>query len=262
MQEKKIKFLNSEIYYKSFEKKENTKNILILHGWWGKSDSWLKIAEILVEKWYNIIIPDLPWFWKTSIHKIFELDDYASLIENFAKKLELEDFILWGHSNWGAISIKIANRWIIKPELLVLNNSAWIRSDKKRNLKRTFFKKISDTVKALPFIKKEKIQFVRKIFYKIIWWHDYLEAEKNPYLKQTYLNMINSDLKDEIKKINLKTFLIWWEKDTYTPLSDFKFMSENIKNAKKIVLKDQTHWIHLKNPELLSDTFLDLIKKK
>jgi hypothetical protein len=33
MQEKKIKFLNSEIYYKIFEKKENTKNILVLHGW-------------------------------------------------------------------------------------------------------------------------------------------------------------------------------------------------------------------------------------
>jgi pimeloyl-ACP methyl ester carboxylesterase len=111
-------------------------------------------------------------------------------------------------------------------------------------------------------MKKEKIQFVRKVFYKIIWWHDYLEAEKNPYLKQTYLNMINSDLKDEIKKINLKTFLIWWEKDTYTPLSDWNFMSKNIKNSHFIILKNQTHWIHLKNPELLSNTFLDLIKKK
>ena len=271
MQEKKIKFINSEIYYKNFEKKtissqnslkskSEIKNILILHWWWWTSNSWIKFSKILSEKWYNVIVPDLPWFWKTEIHKVFDLNNYAEIIEHFVKELDLKNFILWWHSNGWAISIKLINRWIIKPELLVLNNSAWIRKDKKRNLKRKFFKKLSNTIKVLPFIKNSKMIFLRKIFYKIIGARDYLEAEKNPFLKQTYLNMISSDLKEEIKKISIKTFLIWWEKDTYTPLSDWIFMKDNIKKSDFIMLKNETHWIHLKNPELLSETFLKLIK--
>jgi pimeloyl-ACP methyl ester carboxylesterase len=32
--------------------------------------------------------------------------------------------------------------------------------------------------------------------------------------------MISSDLKENIKNININTLLIWGELDTYTPLSD------------------------------------------
>ncbi len=258
MQEKKINFLNSEINYKQFGNYKAKETILILHGWGGSSNSWIKVAELLEKKWYNIIVPDLPWFWETGIYKIFTLDNYAEVIEKLATKLKLKNVILWWHSNWGAISIKLITRNILKPNILVLNNSAWIRNDKKRNFKRKFFHKVSSTIKAIAFLKTERILFVRRIFYKLIWSRDYLEAEKNPFLKQTYLNMISSDLNEEIKKIDIKTFLIWWKKDTYTPISDWKLMSKNIKKSKMIVLEKETHWIHIKNPELLIKAFLKL----
>jgi len=232
-------------------------DILILHWWGWKSDSWVKVAELLSKKWFRVIVPDLPWFWKTEITKIYNLSDYAQVIEEFCKKLNLENIILWGHSNWWAISITLENREKIDIDRLVLNNSAGIRNDKKRTKKR---KMLNFVIKNLKFLKKIFIfKKIRIIFYKIIWWHDYLNAEKSPFLKQTYLNMISSDLQEKIKKIQKDTLIIWWEKDTYTPLSDWHFMRNNIANSKMIVLDNETHGIHIKNPERLVNTFLDNI---
>ncbi len=252
-----IKETNLEINYEDFIYSENSQTIIILHWWWGSSQSWLAVWEILLQSWFNVIIPDLPWFWKTKLNKVFDLDEYAIVIEEFIKKLKLKNIILWWHSNWWAIAIKIANRWKIDISRLVLNNSAWIRNDKKRSFKRKILNKI---VKHFKFLKKLFIfKKIRIFFYKLIWWQDYLNAEKTPNLKQTYLNMISSDLQNEIKNIKNNTLLIWWENDTYTPISDWNFMRNNIKNSKMIILDNETHWIHLKNPNRLVKTFLDNI---
>ncbi len=252
-----VKKTNLEINYEDFINPENTETIVILHGWWWSSQSWLIAWELLFQNWFNVIIPDLPGFWKTKLNKVFDLDEYAIVIEEFIKKLWLNNIILWWHSNWWAIAIKIAIRWKINISRLVLNNSAWIRNDKKRSFKRKILWKIINNFKFLKkiFIFKK----IRILFYKIIWGQDYLNAEKNPNLKQTYLNMISSDLQNEIKNINNYTLLIWWENDTYTPISDWNFMRNNIKNSKIIVLENEKHWIHLSNPEKLINTFLNNI---
>jgi len=266
MNEEFKKLKEIDLNYKYLFDSDNTYNLIILHWWWGSSESWNDFWEKLFDFWYNIIIPDLPWFWKTEIDKIYKLDDYAEIIEDLVKKLKLDNIILWWHSNWWAISIKIENRNNIKIERLILNNSAWIRNDKKRSFKRKILnsltkiiKKINDII-HLPVEETKKGQSkIRILFYKIIWSSDYIESEKNPYLKQTYLNMISSDLTNEITNIKTDTLLLWWEKDTYTPLSDWLRMRKLIKNSKFVMLENKKHWIHLHDSELLKSTFLNNI---
>lgn len=246
--------ISLEIKYKDFINDNNSETIVILHGWGWSSNSWIQVWELLKNSGFNVIIPDLPWFWETKLNYVFDLDEYARVVSNFLKELKINDFVLWWHSNWWAISIKIANSHIFNIKNLVLNNSAWIRNDKKRSLKRKIF-----TIIISPFKLVWKLRLLwwaRKIFYKIIGWNDYLKSEKTPYLKETYLNIINEDLRDEIKKIDLDTLLIWWEKDTFTPLRDAYFMRKNILRSKLIIMKNETHWIHIKNPNKLVDTFL------
>jgi pimeloyl-ACP methyl ester carboxylesterase len=124
-------------------------------------------------------------------------------------------------------------------------------------LKRKIFSIITKPLRFLASFGAFK--WLRKLFYRAIWSQDYIQAETKPFLKETYLNMISSDLSEEIKNIKTPTLLIRWEKDTYTPLSDWKFMNENIKNSKLIVLEWMKHWIHLKNPEKLVDVFFENI---
>ncbi len=263
-----LKKTNIQIHYEDFIDEKNKDTIVILHWWGGNNQSWLKVWELLFNSWYNVIIPDLPWFGNTKIDKVFDLDDYASVIEEFIQELWLKDIILWWHSNGWAISIKIVTRNKIKIKRLILNNSAWIRNDKKRSIKRKILSSFTRIIKKiLTIIPSRKnwdknnslIKKLRKLFYRAIWWHDYLNAENNPNLKETYLNMIKSDLSDLIPNITQNTLLIWWQNDTYTPVKDWIYMRNNIKNSKMVVLENEKHWIHITSPEKLVHTFLNNI---
>jgi pimeloyl-ACP methyl ester carboxylesterase len=103
------------------------------------------------------------------------------------------------------------------------------------------------------------LKIIRKKIYYFIWWSDYIKSEETPFLKETYLNIIWEDISEEIKKINNDTLLIWWELDKYTPVSDAYFMRKSIKKSKLIIIENEKHSIHLKNPKLLVNKFLENI---
>lgn len=248
---------NLDIKYKDFIDDNNSETIVILHWWWWKSDSWLEVGELLFKSWFNVIIPDLPWFWETKLDYAFDLDEYAKVITNFLRKLKIDNFILWWHSNWWAIAIKIANSNIFSIKTLVLNNSAWIRKNKKRNIKKAIFSVLSKPFKFI--FKLKSLSKLRKKIYSFIWWWDYIKSEDIPFLKETYLNIIKDDISLEIKNVWLDTLLIRWELDNYTPLSDAYFMRNDIKKSKLIIISDEWHSIHLKNPKLLVNKFLENI---
>lgn len=257
MKEKILKLSNLDLNYKYIKNKENSNNILILHWWWWTSDSWQEIWDKLYNKWFNVIIPDLPWFWKTELKQVLNLSDYANIIEEFIVKLKLNDFMLYWHSNWWAISIELVNRWKIKPSKLILNNSAWIRHTPQKSFKKIFLKIITYPFKIFYFV--PGYSKIRELIYRLLWAQDYINAEKNDFLKKTFQNMLNSDLKEKIKNINLSTIIIWWEQDVYTPVLDWYKIHKWIKNSKLVILKNERHGIHLQNPKLLVKTIINNI---
>lgn len=252
-----IQINSIKLHYKEFWENNSSQTFLILHGWWGSSDSWIQVSELLSRKWYRVIIPDLPWFGQTEIDRIFTLDDYAQLVEWLIRELWLKDFILMGHSNWWAISIKILNRWNIKPKKLILNNSAGIRNKISTNWKRKIYGMLIKPFKfivSLPGGKK-----FRELFYRAIWSHDYLKASKSPYLKWTIQNVLTADLQEEMKNLDIDTLLIRGELDTYTPLSDGKLINSLIKKSSLDIIQWEKHWIHLHNPVKLVEVILEKI---
>lgn len=260
MKEQTLQIGDQKLYYKEYTNSETKGNIMILHGWWGKSDSWENVANILQKNKYNVYIPDLPGFWKSPLKKSYTLDSYTNLIHDFISELDLDiDLLLW-HSNWGAISSKIAasNKSGIKK--LILNNSAGVRTNLKRRIKRVILKPIALVFKALSFLPFYKI--MRENLYKLIGSRDFIKAEtENWFLKSTYLNIISNDLTSTFQKIKIPTLLIWGAKDTMTPLSDGNHIRLNIKASDMIILDNEQHSIHLKNPLELSKHILAYIRK-
>ncbi|MDD3793546.1 MAG: alpha/beta hydrolase [Candidatus Gracilibacteria bacterium] len=248
---------NLEIKYKDFIDDNNSETIVILHGWGGKSDSWLEVADLLFKSGFNVIIPDLPGFGETKLEYVFDLDEYAKVITNFLRTLKIDNFILWGHSNGGAIAIKIVNSQIFNIKTLVLNNSAGIRNDNKRNIKKIFFSLLSKPFKII--FKLNVLKTIRRKIYYFIGGSDYIKSEEIPFLKETYLKIIGEDISELIKKIDIDTLLLWGKNDTFTPLSDAYFMRNNIRKSKLIIIGNEGHSIHLKNPKLLINNFLENI---
>lgn len=259
MKEKKITIGSQVLNYMYFEWIESKWNIVILHWWWGKSRSWENVGTILQKSWYSVYIPDLPGFGKSPLNKAYTIKTYAKLIEDFLLKLEISPLVLLGHSNGWAIASQIVWDNNLAIEKLILNNSAGVRLNFKRKLKRLIFIPIVVCAKLLSFL--PFFAYLRKIFYIMIWSRDYINSEKdNPYKKATYLNMIGTDMLETFRKIHIPTLLLRWEKDTFTPLWDAKKIRLNIPDSQMIIIPNQAHSIHLKNPIELSRNILAFIQ--
>ena len=68
-------------------------------------------------------------------------------------------------------------------------------------------------------------------------------AIQNPYLKQTFINVINENLAAELPKIKISTLIVWGEKDSVTPLKEGKFIAKSIPGAKFKVIKNAGHFV-------------------
>lgn len=252
--EKVLKFKHLDLHYKFYKAEKSCWNILVLHGWGGSSESWKRIGEELCTLWYDVYIPDLPWFGKTVLHKAYSVDDYAQDVENFVIRLNISPLIVMWHSNGWRIAIRMSSNKIIQIKKLFLIWSAGIKH--RPSLKKIIFEKVSKLLKKLSFLPGYTL--IRKILYKIIWGHDYLNLN-NDNLKKTFLTMLATDQKDEIAKIADKTVLVRWDKDTYTPVSDWKLMHTLISWSHLVVLQGEKHGIHLQNPERLFDELTKLL---
>ena len=258
MKEQIIKIWDQSLNYKYYPSENSKWNILILHWWWWKSDSWNEVGNILSRNNYDVYIPDLPGFWKSPLEKTYTIWLYAQLIENFIRNLDLDVTLLLWHSNGWAISTQIIANTNHNIGKLILNNSAWVRLNWRRRIKRLILKPIAFTFKIFSFLPFYSV--VRRKIYSFIGSADYVNTEKeNPHKKTTYLNMIWSDMSHEFKMIKTPTLLLWGEKDTATPLSDASFMRANIKDSEIVTIVGQGHSIHLKSPIKLCKHILEYL---
>ena len=243
MLEKKALIKGLEISYKI---EGAGRPFLILHGWGSKSERWEKIRKLLVKKGLKTIVPDLPGFGKSQKPpSAWDLNDYCDFVEDFVKFLNLQKFYLLGHSFGGAIAAKYGLKSPEKIELLFLVGASCVR---KRTTKIKFFEKISGILKFFSFLPFYSL--FRKGFYKfIIRKSDYLSTEG--VMRDSYLKVIKEDLTDILPTLQLKTIIIWGDKDNVKPLKDAYLMNRKIKNSQLIIIPGGDHDLEQKMPEIL-----------
>lgn len=235
------------------------RSVLILHGWGSCAKNWDKVKELLEKDGLRVLVPDLPGFGETPAPlTAWSVNDYVQWVKDFSGKNNLDQFFLLGHSFGGRIAIKFAVKYPEKLKGLILAAAAGIT--RRRSLKNFLFlslAEIGNIIFSLPFVNKLKYLFQRTI-YKIAGSRDYLLAQG--IMKEIIKNTINEDLKPCLSKINVKTLIIWGDKDKLTPVSDAYLMKREIKNSILEVLPDVGHRIRLEAPEILAEKVLNFIK--
>lgn len=232
----------------------NKWTFLILHGWWWDHLPWITLWKMLHWLGYNVLIPDLPGHWKTSLDSPYTIEKYAEFVCKLCLKYKIKSPILVWHSNWWRIAIYLVAHQMLEVSQLFLIASAWI--NKKPTVRNILLKHIAWFLKpllAIPWVSK-----LRSLLYRIVWGHDYL-AITDPFIKQTFLNVLGKSMEDEMQMIKCKTHLIWGNLDTYTPLSSWKRMHELIKGSTFTVLEWEKHWIHRTSPDKLFNLIKDYL---
>ena len=247
MKEERIKIGDLNISYKTVGEGDP---ILILHGWGSKSNRWQTVAKLLAGRNFSVIIPDLPGFGESDPPKLtWGFSDYSNFINEFSKKLELEDFYLLGHSFGGNIAITYSVHHQNRVRKLFLVGAAAIRST---TIKKKTIYTASKTFKFLSFIKP-----LKKLLYKLI-KSDYPNTQG--IMKDIYLNIIKIDLRDILEEIKVETLIIWGEKDNITPVANARFLNSKIENSKLEIIPQLGHNLHSEAPGMLSNIIVDSLR--
>ncbi len=229
------------------------KKIFILHGWTKSLDKWDKVVSRLKDKGFDSILLKVPGL-TSPIDHVWDIDDYVSWLDNELKK-ENGKVILLGHSNGGRISLAFALRHPDRIEKLILVDSAGVyRNELPIRLKRFIFGKAAKLGKRITSSTSAK-----KLLYKLARSSDYNDS--GDLLKQTLLNLWESDKKRIYEKVNVPTFIIWGKKDTTTPLKDGEKINHAIKNSKLFVIPEARHGPQFTNAEEFVNIALKILNK-
>lgn len=215
-------------------------DVVLLHGW-GQNIAMMKPIGDRLQKNHRITILDFPGFGESEEPKTaLTVYDYCEILEELLKKLKVKKPVIMGHSFGGRIAIIYASRNEV--EKAVLFGSPCIRKEVKPSLKLRMLK----SLKKIPGINKLE-GFAKNHMGS----RDYKNASE--IMKKILVNVVNEDLSECAKKINVPTLLIWGDRDTEAPVEDAKELEKIIPDAGLIVLPNSTHYAYLENlPQVIN----------
>ena len=248
------KYNNTTIYYEKYGKEK--KDLIILPGWGDTRKTFTNIIKNINE--YNVYIIDYPGFGNSPpLKKEYTIYDYAELIFNFIKDKNINNPIIIAHSFGGRITSLLTTKYKLKVKKLILIDVAGIkRINLKVFIKQKIYKILKKLILILPIKIRNNLQ--NKLFNKFS-SNDYKNL--NNIMKKTFQNIVNENLKNDYKKINVETLIIWGEKDQDTPLKDGKLLTKLIKDSAIIIYKNAKHYSYLEYP-LLTNKIINIYIKK
>ena len=121
----------------------STVTLVFLHGWGQNIEMMFPLAKPFLQK-YNCLLIDLPGFGKSNEPPYpWSLDDYADMLNELLKKLNIKKVIIIGHSFGGKIALVYALKYNV--EKLVILAAPFMQKIKKPTLKMRFYKFIKKT---------------------------------------------------------------------------------------------------------------------
>lgn len=227
----------------NYKKQGEGKTVVLLHGWGGCADSFLPVFNHLSTS-HEVYAIDFPGFGQSDPPRgPWDVTDYTEMLRRFFSLLNIEKAALIGHSFGGRVSILFSAKY---PELVakvVLADSAGIIPKRGWKYHYNVYKFKLAKKLFLKFSAKGTQEERLEAFYKEHGSSDYKQA--GAAMRQTFVKVVNQDLRGYLPHIKASTLLIWGEEDKDTPLYFGQIMEKEIPDAGLVVFKGAGHFAYL-----------------
>jgi len=223
------------LHYEKAGKKGKT--VVLLHGWGQNTKMMEFISDFLCKHFvvYNIDFPD---FGESDEPKeAWSVEDYTEFLHDFLVKKKVDKPIFIGHSFGCRVAIRYAYKY--GAYKMVLAGAAGVRD--KRGLDwylKTYTYKLGKKVLSLKPFEKYKEQFQNNVGSD-----DYKNS--SGVMRATFVKVVNDDVKDILKDINVETLLVFGENDEATPVSKGKLMEKLMPNAALVIFENDDHFAYI-----------------
>ncbi|MCC6643415.1 alpha/beta hydrolase [Candidatus Peregrinibacteria bacterium] len=252
------------------------KPLIFLHGWGGNKESWEELMNCLAglgaSAGHCLIALDFPGFGESEEPKTaWSVGDYLKWFQRVLKCLEKGEgpkdidfskgYDLAVHSFGGRVLFKMAGEkaeFEPKADKLIIIAAAGIKPKKTLpiRLAGTIAKTGKRVLNVTPL--RWLAPASKKALYKVLRSHDY--EKTSGVMRETFLKVINEDLKDNILGMKNPALIFWGKKDRYVPLSDARTIHVRIPGSKLMVFPDGKHGIHRTKAKEIAEMVNEFIK--
>lgn len=216
--------------------------VLLLHGWGDSAETFQQLIAAL-PRHCSVIAVNLPGFGGSqNPSKPWNVSDYADFVKSFLDKLTIAELTaVIGHSNGGAIAVRLLANHPKISRKLVLIAAAGIRSTADQRLHRQAFKLLakSGRVMTRPLGVRIQTRLKTQLYKKA--GSDYLLL---PHMQETFKKIVAEDVREAAKKLTQQTQLIWGQNDESTPVFMAQAYADLIQHATLHIFPDADHFVH------------------
>ena len=262
-----IKVSDHDMRYRQYlTQKNNSPNLILIHGFGNNLHSWRSITPLLSEH-YNIFALDLLGFGLSEKPIAYDYGNanQAKTIGESADALKLDSFIVGGPSLCGAIGLHVAKN-NKKTKGLILFNPGIINTGVPE------FARYINLI--FPFARISAKQFANREF-------------REQFLKRSYYNpsIVNEQVMDEImmgsktedylqgtssmlgkfydaneaelmNQVNTPTLIVFGIEDRNKSMEEALQLKTGFKNSKLQLIQDAGHYVHEESPALVSGSII------
>jgi len=241
-------------------------NLILIHGFGNSLGTWDSLA-LRLNKAYNIYAIDMIGFGlseKPIDYKYTNLNQ-ASIIESFAESINMESFIVGGHSLGGAVAMHVAmnNK---KTQGLILFNPGIINTgvpefSKYLNLifpmSRVSAKQFANRDFREGFLKQSYYNpeiVTEKVMDRVILGsqtEDYISGMSS-MLSKSY-NANEAELMEEVK---LPTLIVFGIEDKNKSMSEAMRLKNGFRNSRLEIVQNAGHYVHEESPTSVSQIII------
>lgn len=224
--------------------------VLFLHGWGGNCYSFYQVFEKLSRNFHCVAI-DFSGFGQTpEPSKPYTVAMYAQDVAMFLKEKNIQQLHIVAHSFGGRVAAILHT--LIPAQILsmVFVDVAGVKP--RRGI--SYYCKVANYKLCKWLVNHHLLS--SKVLQRF-GSAEYKQLSK--VMRQTYIYVVNQNLKTYFQKITCPVLLIWGAKDKDTPMYMAKCLNKWIKHSKLIVFKQASHFSYLQEPiafESYVDAFL------
>ena len=219
----------------------------MLHGWGANIGLLWPLAERLVGLGYRVYVMDMPGFGDSDLPPVaWTVHDYARFVMDYADHHNLERFYLFGHSFGGRLGLILGAEHHDRVIKMVLADSAGIplKRPLMSQLRLKSYKGIRDGLAQVGL--KKLAEILRNWYNNRYGSSDFQNV--SGVMRETFVKVVNEDLKEYAIRGRVPTLLIWGELDEDTPLWQGELLEKLIPDAGLVVFPDAGHYSYLENP--------------
>lgn len=241
-----MELCGAQIYY---ERRGAGSNVLLLHGWGGKCESWAPVLRDFAGK-YAMTALDFPGQGGRSSDppKPWGVADYMEMTYALLQALGIQKTHIVAHSFGGRVALALAATHPQVVDRMVLTGVPGLKAAPTPKQRAR-----SNLYKALKALGDNR-------FCRAVWgdkavdgWRSRLQEKfgsadyraLSPEMRKTFSKVVSQDLRPYLEKVKAPTVLFWGEADTAAPLWMGQAMEREMADAGLVVMKGAGHFAYL-----------------